>query len=599
MHWLVLTSIAACAVDLAGCGSSGGGATVTSNTDAGAPDGSNDGSMTMSGDDGSSGSDAQAGDDVVTNPMDAAGGDAASTADGSSDAQSTDAGDAAVDGGVCTGTNDLTPCVNPGTSANDFCSGGTCGACNEPADDSHCATAYGAGHICVAGACVVGTCHASATCAASTPACVNNNCAACDAPDGNAVVVDPVNGIDIAANGSGTAGGGSAAGVCAFKTITFALAHLGGATTVDVLATGPVSVATNGETFPIVVPANVTIGGSAGIATIKDVASNSTGVAFRLASSGSALGNLLIDGGGTGINGVVATTGASSTVSNVEVKNFVAAGIRAEAGTLAIGAGTNLHNNGVGSGQELSGLHVTATGQVTITGGVTGIQFNHNGGSGILVDSDGSEKLTITGTPTGTGTTGSVVANNNGVAGLEIAQTAAAPQLIKVDGLVAASNTHDGLRVGGGSHIEVRGSVFVGNGDNGVNVVTAPSGTAKDDVSAIDLGTDTATDAGKNLLQSTALPNNGAGVCLNIAANKSQTLNAQGNTWVSGGAAIDCSTTAGTLSESTSVVASNDKPCSGATDIGGTGLTVVVLGTANAVSAIKCTCGSTANAPCK
>jgi hypothetical protein len=618
--WLVFATMtgAACAINGAGCGSNDG-TPAGNNAGPDATDDSrpeedagfrNDGTTadTASSQDSAATDSAQGSDGGPGSDSDVTDGDADSAAIDSAVIDGGDGApdnDGALDGGadadassVCTGLNNYAACVNPSTGANDFCTGAAaCQACTDTTDDFLCGIAYSGGHICADGACVPGNCHTSADCRGGTRACANNKCVACDARNGAMVVVDPVNGVDSANTGSGAAGGGTATGACAFKTIGYALGHLGGATIVNVLTTGVVSVATNGETFPIGVPANVTIKGSGGTVTVRDVATNSGGVAFNLASSGSSLSNLLIDGSTTGVHGVVVATGAASTIGGVEVTGFTAAGVRAEGGALTITAGTNIHANGLGTSGELSGLHVLNDAQVTITGTGAPIQFNNNGQNGILVDGNGAAKLTVTGTPS-SATAGSVVANNNGIDGVEIAQTGASPSLVTLTGLVATSNTQDGLRVFGGSNVQVRGSMLLGNAQDGVNVATSTGGAPHpDDVSAIDLGTNTTNNAGNNVFQSSSTPNGFAGVCLNIGRNQSQTLNAEGNTWIeaadAGGASIDCASVAGTLTEATAVAPS--RPCAGGVDIGGTGLNApTITGTSNAVSVQKCTCSATA-----
>ena len=620
--WLVFATVtgATCAINGAGCGSNDG---TPAGNDAG-PDATDDsrlGEDTGVGNDGTAADTASSQDSATTDGAqgsDSGPGMDSAVTDGDADSAAIDSAvidggdgapdnDGALDGGadadassVCTGLNNYAACVNPSTGANDFCTGAAaCQACTDTTDDFLCRFAYGSGHVCVDGDCVPGNCHTSANCSGTTRVCANNKCAACDARNGAMVVVDPVNGADSANTGSGAAGG-TATGTCAFKTIGYALGHLGGATVVNVLPTGVVSVATNGETFPIGVPANVTIKGSGGTVTVRDVATSSGGVAFNLASAGSSLSNLLINGGTTGVHGVVVAAGAVGTIGDVEVTGFAAAGVRAEGGALTITAGTNIHDNGTGT-SELSGLHVLNDAQVTVTGTGAQIQFNNNGQNGILVDGSGAAKLMVTGTPS-SATAGTVVANSNGIDGVEIAQTGATPSLITLTGLVAASNTQDGLRVFGGSNVRVRGSMLLGNMHDGVNVATS-SGAAPaphpDDVSTIDLGTNTTTNAGNNVFQSSSTPNGFAGVCLNITRNQNQTLNAQGNTWIdaasdAGGASIDCASVAGTLTEATAVAPS--RPCAGGVDIGGTGLNAPTItpGTSNAVSVQKCTCGATA-----
>jgi hypothetical protein len=413
------------------------------------------------------------------------------------------------------------------------------------------------------------------------------------------VVVDPVNGRDVAGNGSGTVGGVVQDGACAFKTITYALGHFGrgadgGASGVDdvrVFPTGPVSAAASGEQFPITVPANVTVEGFGGPVTVDEPTGGDgtfTGVAFTLSTAGSTLSNLIIDGAMAGVHGVRATTGSTvaTKLVNVEVRNFAGAGIRVDlSGRLTLDSGTNAHNNGT-TGAEQCGLHVTGQAQAVITGGAVPIQFNQNAQNGILVDGAGS--VTITGTP-GSGQSGTVVANGNLVDGIEIHQTVAAAN--SITGLVAAGNGSDGARFYGASSIQVRGSVFVGNTNDGVDVLPEGAGASTNSVAAIDLGSSGS--AGGNRFQSAASPNGSAGICLNIALNQSQTLQAQGNLWEAGdGGALNCAAS-GTLTENA------NKACSGAVDVGGSGLSSAITVTliSNGINASACTCGN--GAVCK
>jgi hypothetical protein len=459
-----------------------------------------------------------------------------------------------------------------------------------------------AGEICCAAsassnACVTGNCCTNTQCSGVTPACnpANHTCAACDAPSGATVVVDPVNGSDATGQGSGTVGG-QADGICAFKTISYALAHLGTATTISVLPTGTVGTA-SGETFPLTLPASVdVVGATSGTPTVMTVpaagAATNSGVGFVLASDGSSVRNFTIGGGSAATHGILVTTGAtlSTNIGSVEVSGFVQAGVRVEVSAqLTINAGTNLHTNGTAGSAELSGLHVTGAAHVAIVGAASApIQFNTNGQSGILVD--GLSWVTLTGTP-GSSSAGSVVANNNTVDGIEIHQEGNGIPTNTITGLVAASNTQDGARIYANSVATVRGSVFMGNGADGVDIQSTGVGATQTfDVTGIDLGTDLTTNAGGNVLQSTSSPNNGAGLCLDIPASKGMTLMAQGNKWVTASGPIDCATTIGTLTESASV-AILGRACLGAVDIGGSGLSGTV--TPNGVNVNECTCGGT------
>jgi hypothetical protein len=94
-------------------------------------------------------------------------------------------------------------------------------ACTQNASDFCCTTT-----------CYPGACCADATCKAtlgSSAVCSNHTCTTCDPVVGaNPVyLVDPVNGDDGSATGSGTSSGGSATVSCSFATITRALQAIG------------------------------------------------------------------------------------------------------------------------------------------------------------------------------------------------------------------------------------------------------------------------------------------------------------------------------------------------------------------------------------
>ena len=104
---------------------------------------------------------------------------------------SKDAGtDVAIDGGGSDATDagsDVPPCGADGTScttansAAGICLTKVCHACVDTTDDAKCATAYGAGNICVSGKCGPGNCHASTGCDTGQVcgATVANKCGTC------------------------------------------------------------------------------------------------------------------------------------------------------------------------------------------------------------------------------------------------------------------------------------------------------------------------------------------------------------------------------------------------------------------------------------
>src|SRR6185436_5201538 len=73
------------------------------------------------------------------------------------------------------------------------------------------------GDFCCSASCVAGNCCSNTDCVNNPMfgagyACTNNSCSRCDAISGNTYFVDPVNGDDVAATGSGRSGGATLAG---------------------------------------------------------------------------------------------------------------------------------------------------------------------------------------------------------------------------------------------------------------------------------------------------------------------------------------------------------------------------------------------------
>jgi hypothetical protein len=85
------------------------------------------------------------------------------------------AADAGADAGpaLCTVN---TACMLDSTPG--LCTDGFCGTCAGTQDDARCAAAYGAGNICVQGACIPGDCHATADCGGGKT-CIQNQCVGC------------------------------------------------------------------------------------------------------------------------------------------------------------------------------------------------------------------------------------------------------------------------------------------------------------------------------------------------------------------------------------------------------------------------------------
>jgi hypothetical protein len=482
--------------------------------------------------------------------------------------------------GACTSDGQ---CIADSTYGATFICNTTSGACVAgtcTTADTTCTA--NASDVCCASACVPGNCCDDAFCHTSkgnSYACVAHTCTTCDAVPAKTYVVDPANGSDVSATGSDTAGGTTTAS-CAFKTISRALAVIGktpaAGTIILVKNTGTVGA---GETFPITVPANVTITGASGAVPTVDVPANKTG--FTLSGASSGLAYLTIDGTAlAGTTGVVATTGsaATTTLANVTVQHMANDGIDViNAGVLTIGPGTNSQSNGTAAAPA-SGLVVNGTGAAHIvvdTGAAA--TFNNNTAHGIQVAGAGSISI---GTDQGS-LSPAAIASGNTIANLYIQQTpsaggGAAPENNVFNFEASGSVTTHGIHIFGGSSLTLRKSQVFGNKLDGVFVTTGGGAiTPNNDVSHIDLGT--SANFGHNVLQAatgaTPAPNLGAGICLNLSALAGQTLNAAGNTFE----LADCSTAnPGAIKRANT--------CTGGTDIAITG-----LATTNNITTLNCT----------
>jgi len=452
-------------------------------------------------------------------------------------------------------SNATKPICNTGTGQ---CDQGLCSFDGGVQSEPPGACPVNAADICCAGMCqpasgsnaccsndVVNTTYCS-THLAMAASCVNNTCTSCTAGPGTVITVDPNAGSDSAGNGNGTPA------TCAFKTITRALQVIGNnsAFAVTVKVIGPSTVGA-GETFPLLVPKNVTITTSAGAVTVN-VPANKVGFTLSAPSSGISGGTgaaLTISGqANTASNGVVATTGsaASTSIGALLITGFLNDGIFVhDAGILTVGAGVTSEMNGT-TGVRRNGLHVTGTGNaiISVPSG-TPTHFDNNTLHGILVDGGGF--ITLTGAVTSaTAGTGTVTASNNFDAGLWVSQTpGGTPPQNVVDGLVAYASTNgNGIHLHGGSNVELRNSVSLANALAGV--IVSPN-LGNNEISMIDLGstTDAGADYGNNVFQEPRgmNPNGQAGICLAVKANTG-TLSAQGNTF----GANNCAMAAAALS---------------------------------------------------
>ncbi len=423
--------------------------------------------------------------------------------------------------------------------------------------------------FCCGGSCVAGNCCVDTDCGAVGKACVGHTCSTCDAASNNTWFVDPVNGNDFTATGSGTASGASAPG-CAFKTITVAISKMpatpfpGSKIVIIGASTGPATGLAAGDNLPIIIPTNTTLtttGGPITVTLATTTVNNPAG--FRLNNNASAISggtgaplvlagaiNAGVDVSGIAIQVSPGTTTFTSSVSNLTIQNTNGDGIRVAAGTLTVGGGVTV------TGSNNDGIHIT--GGVANINNPSGAQtlFSNNAQHGIEVGTLGS--VNVVGTPASPpSASGTVLAYQNTQAGIRINQTPGGVGLItnSINGLVTWANTNYGMRLFGGSLVKVRNSVMLGNGQYGVLVSSGANTVAGNDTSNIDLGKVAATDPGKNYLQSPlgASNNSQAGLCVNLTACTAgclaggpltETISAEGNEMVSntGNLQVDCST---------------------------------------------------------
>jgi hypothetical protein len=543
----------------------------------------------------------------------ACGGDAPCTADARYGA-----GNICVQGNCQLGDCHASSADCRGPSAGLICgaaSPNNCGAC---ASDGQCQTdaAYGGATLCATGAganqgkcvtaacavnhapcpandadfccgslCVSGNCCNESDCANNPSfgvgfACVSNDCTQCAPASGNKYYVDPVNGNDQTATGSGLAGGNPTP-ACRFRTLTRAMAVIGNfaAPSTRVILVGAASGVTGldaGEALPVTLPPNVVITTQGGPITISLPAAisqanptNTSG--FVLSSNASGLSGdpsapLVLDGNGnrSGIAVSVSGAGNAYTLSNLTIQNTRGHGISVTSGTLNVGAGLTVRGAGTAAiardglivGGTVAGGAVTAAGvaNIHVAAGQAPTLFSACSSHGIEVTTGGSVNVTGVAASPLPSNGGTVVTSYNTTAGLRIDQTPGTTGLAvsSIDGLVSWGNTNYGARLFAGSKIKVRNSVFGGNAVDGVLIGNVNNTAAGLDVSAIDLGS--AADPGHNWLQvplGVSGNNPTAGLCVNLGANTAGgTLRAAGNQLVTGaapGTEIDCATAAATV----------------------------------------------------
>jgi len=520
--------------------------------------------------------------------------------------------------GDCHGTSSDCKAANAGR----ICGAVTANDCGSCSGDAQCQAdpVYGSATICETttgqpktGTCITAACSTSGPCAANTSdfccndictagnccldadcagnpmfgsiyRCVNNSCTGCSAATGNTYFVDPVNGDDGTATGSGIAAG-VATPSCSFKTVTHALSV---ASTVGAAGTKIVIVGVSGqttvlagETFPIVVPANVAISTKLGPIRLNMPSGSDTSFGgFQLVGDQSVIAPdpsapITIDGASnsSGI-GIAVSPGAGkiTAVSYVTVQNSGGNGIAVTNGTLNIGQGVTVTNAGSAS-KHHDGLNVAGgTVNIVVPAGQIATSFTNNTEHGIYVT--GAAVLNVSGVPVvpanGQGT---VVTSGNAFDGLEIFETAGAAPTSTVSGLVAWGNTKQGVQLFGGEKVKIRGSVLLNNKLNGLLVTSSDPSAASNNLATIDLGT--AGDPGLNQLQASNGSNPDlTGLCVAMSPGQGTlVLSAEGNVFAG---PTNCASSTNAIVRSTS--------CTGGVDLG----IIAAMGTSVGVDLASC-----------
>jgi hypothetical protein len=373
------------------------------------------------------------------------------------------------------GAAKLGQCVaNPATGANRLCAN---------ADNNHVCPVNSA-DFCCGNQCVPGNCCDDTDCVSlgTNFNCLQNTCTQCNSVVGNSYFVDPINGDDTGATGSGMSGTTATAG-CSFRTLTKAIdvithsstatapagttvtivGRTGGATSIYTVAAGGVTA----ESLPITVPTNVTITTKTGPVTLTLPAAK-TG--FSIVGSNANLrpistAALTIDGvnRATNIGIAVDPTSGSVGLGYVTVTNTGGDGIQVKSGTATFGAGISV------TGAGLNGINISGTGTAIMN---AGLSVTNAGTNGINISGTGVATIGPGVTVTGAGTTA------NPANGLNISGTGSATITVGAGEASTAfdSNSQYGIAVADTGVLAIAGAVPTTG--NAVRTVSAKSNTA-------------------------------------------------------------------------------------------------------------------------
>jgi len=325
------------------------------------------------------------------------------------------------------------------------------------------------GDFCCALKCVPGNCCDDADCTTygANFNCRQNTCTQCNAVTGTPLnyLVDPVDGDDTGATGSGMSGTSTAAG-CRFHTIRHALAVIAGlgatapaGTTITIVGrTGNTALDDVGENPPIQVPDNVTITTMTGPVSLTLATGDTAG--FQLIGNSSGIqpatgAALTINGANHGVG--IAVTAGSATIGNTTVTNAGGDGIQVKGGTASILAGVSV------TGASATGLNISA-GTTTISAGISVANAGTNG----ITISGGTATLAGGVSVTNAGTNGINVSGGTATIGASVTVTGAHANGINISGAGAAT-------IGAG--VNVTGSGTTANPANGLNISGTGSAT--------------------------------------------------------------------------------------------------------------------------
>jgi hypothetical protein len=508
----------------------------------------------------------------------------------------------------CSGTNSY--CMNASTVA-------TCGSdTNQPACNVVVAThACGGSSACVGGACVCPSAGTTAGTGCATPnatlcagtdvlTCVtesgssgcniwqaSTHCGtggltcgtkaggvpACQCPEnsGTDVYVDPAAGSDVATGLFPT--GAQNPPACRFATLSNGLSKVGSpGRVVAISATVPATF--GGETFPLIVPAGVSLitadatpnssdyviaysGGVGGVVTLGDgslvrgFSIDATGGAGSLVScthGAITLDTVLLSGGGVVADGLEVGSTCSATLQSVSIVDFAATALSVSTSGSVNVTGGLLSASLIGLSQTsgtvtASGLAVQSNGQygIRLSGGTPSLTIsgqsvvNNNGTTGNFAGiSVAKGTLSVTNTQVaGNGGAGlelaasgpyaltTVQASNNGKSGVSLASG-----VLNASGLAATSNSADGITVAGGN-VSLTNSTLSSNGGSGLTCAAAvpvdvSGGTVKSNPTAgISCGVGTLT-----VHDGTEIASNGTGIQLTGAVATITGANVHDNT---------------------------------------------------------------------